>query len=122
MDVYNSLAMCAATTAYQSSGDWLNALKLYLQGNIDTLSTFIEKELPQLHFQPPQAGYLAWVDCRKLGLDDATLEQKLVEAGIVPSMGIAFGTEGSGYIRLNLGCPRETLLEACNRLKAALAV
>ncbi|PSU34845.1 MalY/PatB family protein [Photobacterium lutimaris] len=121
MDVYNSLAMCAATTAYQSSGDWLKALKLYLQGNIDTLSTFIEQELPALQFQQPQAGYLAWVDCRQLGIDDSVLEKRLVDAGIVPSMGIAFGTEGAGFIRLNLGCPRDTLLEACKRLKVALA-
>ncbi|KHT63229.1 aminotransferase [Photobacterium gaetbulicola] len=120
MDVYNSLAMCAATAAYQTSSDWLNALKLYLQGNIDILATFLEKELPALRFQPPQAGYLAWVDCRGLGLGDDVLEKKLVNAGIVPSMGIAFGAEGSGYIRLNLGCPRETLLEACQRMRTAL--
>lgn len=121
MDVYNSLAMCAATAAYQTSAPWLNELKTYLQENINTLSRFIETELPELNFTPPEAGYLAWVDCRALGLTDKELELKLVEAGIVPSMGIAFGSEGSGFIRLNLGCPREVLVQAMQRIKIALS-
>lgn len=121
MDVYNSLAMCAATAAYQTSAPWLNELKTYLQENITTLATFIESELPELSFTPPEAGYLAWVDCRSLGLTDKELELKLVEAGIVPSMGIAFGNEGSGFIRLNLGCPREVLVQAMERINAALS-
>lgn len=121
MDVYNSLAMCAATAAYQTSAPWLNELKTYLQENISTLANFIKTELPELSFTPPEAGYLAWVDCRALGLTDKELELKLVEAGIVPSMGIAFGSEGSGFIRLNLGCPREVLVQAMQRISIALS-
>jgi cystathionine beta-lyase len=121
MDVYNSLAMCAATAAYQTSAPWLTELKTYLQENISTLLCFIETELPELNFTPPEAGYLAWVDCRALGLTDKELELKLVDAGIVPSMGIAFGSEGSGFIRLNLGCPREVLVQAMQRIKIALS-
>ena len=120
MDVYNSLAMCAATAAYQTSAPWLNELKTYLQENISTLANFIKTELPELSFTPPEAGYLAWVDCRNLGLTDKELENKLVEAGIVPSMGVAFGNEGSGFIRLNLGCPRDVLIQAMLRINVAL--
>lgn len=121
MDVYNSLAMCAATAAYQTSAAWLNELKDYLQSNINYLSDFISTELPQLSFTLPEAGYLAWVDCRQLGLVDTQLETQLVAAGIVPSMGIAFGDAGKGFIRLNLGCPKATLIEACQRLKRGLS-
>ncbi|WP_019616908.1 MalY/PatB family protein [Psychromonas ossibalaenae] len=120
MDVYNSMAMCAATTAYQTSAEWLSELKSYLHSNIEYLNDFICRELPQLQFHPPQAGYLAWVDCRQLNVSDQQLESQLVSAGIVPSMGTAFGDVGKGFIRLNLGCPRETLIEACTRLKKAL--
>ncbi|MGF1879102.1 pyridoxal phosphate-dependent aminotransferase [Photobacterium frigidiphilum] len=120
MDVYNSMAMCAATTAYQTSAQWLDELKSYLQSNIEYLDTFIATQLPMLKFQQPEAGYLAWVDCRQLGLDDKQLEKQMVSAGIVPSMGIAFGEDGKGFMRLNLGCPRATLIEACQRMKQAL--
>ncbi|PSV15622.1 aminotransferase [Photobacterium kishitanii] len=120
MDVFNSLAMCAATAAYTTSSQWLDDLISYLQANINLLSKFINTELPLLRFMPPEAGYLAWVDCRKLHLSDDELEQKLINAGIVPSMGIAFGSDGSGFIRLNLGCPQETLQLALEHLKLAL--
>lgn len=121
MDVFNSLAMCAATAAYQTSEQWLAELKQYLQGNIDTFSEFIQTELPKLQFRAPEAGYLAWIDCRELCLDDSIIEQRLLTAGIVPSMGVAFGLASTGFIRLNLGCPKSTLLSACERLRIAFS-
>ena len=120
MDCFNSLSMSAATTAYQECETWLTDLKHYLQDNIETLNGFIKAELPHIRFTKPEATYLAWLDCRAMKLSDTELEQKLIAAGIVPSMGCAFGEEGSGFIRLNLGCPAEVLADALARLKAAL--
>ncbi|MGF1801860.1 pyridoxal phosphate-dependent aminotransferase [Vibrio gigantis] len=121
MDCFNSLSMSAATTAYQECDSWLAELKHYLQDNIHSLDGFLKSELPHIRFTKPEATYLAWVDCRALQISDKALEQKLIEAGIVPSMGCAFGEEGSGFIRLNLGCPAEVLADALVRLKAALS-
>ncbi|MFV8411008.1 MalY/PatB family protein [Vibrio owensii] len=120
MDVFNSLSMSAATIAYQECSGWLVDLKDYLRANIAKLELFVETELSEVKFVAPQAGYLAWLDCRALKLTDAELEQKFVSAGLVPSMGIAFGKEGSGFVRLNLGCPAGTLDEALVRIKHAL--
>ena len=120
MDVYNSMAMCAATTAYQTSADWLSELKIYLQSNIDYFAAFIEEKLPLLQFKHPEAGYLIWIDCRQLNISDQQLESKLINTGLVPSMGHTFGDIGKGFIRLNLGCPKDTLIEACKRLETAL--
>jgi cystathionine beta-lyase len=91
-----------------------------LRANIAKLDQFVQTELPEVKFIAPQAGYLAWLDCRAFNLTDAELEQKFVAAGLVPSMGIAFGKEGSGFVRLNLGCPTGTLDEALVRIKHAL--
>ncbi|QSX35056.1 pyridoxal phosphate-dependent aminotransferase [Shewanella avicenniae] len=120
LDVFNSLSLCAATTAYLTGAPWLSELKQYLQHNINLLAEFINTELPMLAFTPPQAGYLAWLDCRALQLSDDALQQQLLKAGLVFSMGRGFGIAGSGFIRLNLGCPRATLLQALQRLKTAL--
>lgn len=120
MDVFNSLSMSAATVAYQECSGWLTELKDYLRANIVKLEQFLQAELPEVKFTAPQAGYLAWLDCRALNLTDAELEQKFVAAGLVPSMGIAFGKEGCGFVRLNLGCPVSTLEQAMQRLKQAL--
>ncbi|AIW15533.1 MalY/PatB family protein [Vibrio tubiashii] len=121
MDVFNSLSMSAATVAYQECSGWLTELKDYLRANIVKLEQFLQAELPKVKFTAPQAGYLAWLDCRALNLTDAELEQKFVAAGLVPSMGTAFGKEGGGFVRLNLGCPASTLEQAMQRLKQALA-
>ncbi|KLN63887.1 MULTISPECIES: MalY/PatB family protein [Vibrio] len=121
MDVFNSLSMSAATIAYQECSGWLTELKDYLRANIAKLEQFLQAELPVVKFTTPQAGYLAWLDCRALNLTDTELEQKFVAAGLVPSMGIAFGKEGSGFVRLNLGCPVSTLEQAMQRLKQALS-
>ncbi len=121
MDVFNSLAMCAATAAYTTSSQWLDDLISYLQANINLLSKFINTELPLLRFMPPEAGYLAWVDCRKLHLSDDELEQKLINAGDCTKYGnCILDQDGSGFIRLNLGCPQETLQLALEHLKLAL--
>ncbi|MCF7494653.1 pyridoxal phosphate-dependent aminotransferase [Vibrio sp. L5-1] len=122
MDCFNSLSMSAATTAYQECETWLTDLKHYLQDNIETLNGFIKAELPHIRFTKPEATYLAWLDCRAMKISDSELERKLIAAGIVPSMGCAFGEEGSGFIRLNLGCPAEVLADALARLKAALGI
>ncbi|KAB7668760.1 MalY/PatB family protein [Plesiomonas shigelloides] len=121
MDVFNCLSMTAATIAYQECSYWLKELKEYLQTNISQLATFIQSDLPELKFIAPQAGYLAWLDCRAMGLTDAELEQRFISAGLVPSMGIAFGKEGTGFVRLNLGCPSEVLSEALVRIQKALS-
>ncbi|HIF9436284.1 hypothetical protein [Photobacterium damselae] len=63
---------------------------------------------------------LAWLDCRAMGLDDQELEQKLHQAGVIPTMGYGFGRDGSGFIRLNLGCPKSILEEKINRLRTVL--
>jgi len=120
MDVSNCLSMSAATAAYRHCAPWLDELKAYLQGNIDQLSEFLAQELPQVTMSKPEAGYLAWIDCRALGLRDKEIEERCHAQGLIPSMGISFGKQGSGFIRLNLGCPQERLIDACLRLKAAL--
>lgn len=74
-----------------------------------------------MKFVAPQAGYLAWLDCRALSLTDAELEQKFVSAGLVPSMDLAFGKEGAGFVCLNLGCPASTLNKALVRVQQALS-
>ncbi|USD99798.1 pyridoxal phosphate-dependent aminotransferase [Vibrio sp. SCSIO 43133] len=122
MDVFNSLSLVAATVAYQHCAEWLEQLKQYLERNIERLQRFVELELSGtgVKFLPPQAGYLAWLDCRALGLTDNDLEQRFINSGVVPSMGTAFGKEGSGFVRLNLGCPETTLQRALTCIKHAL--
>ncbi|NUM48158.1 MAG: cystathionine beta-lyase, partial [Anaerolineales bacterium] len=65
--------------------------------------------------------YLVWLDCRALELDDETLKKTLLEdAKVYIDEGTIFGPEGSGFMRMNIACPRPILAEALTRMKRAL--
>lgn len=118
LDVFNALSMEAATAAYNGSEKWLDELLDYLAANRDWFVSQIDNYLPWLRVVPAQGTYLIWIDCRALGLNDNELKSVMTEiAGIAPSMGSGFGPAGSGFIRLNLGCPRSYLEQAIKGLQ-----
>lgn len=118
LDVFNTLSVEASTAAWQKGAPWLDELLDYLAGNRRWFIEQVEKYLPWARVIPSQGTYLLWIDCRVLGLDDEQLKREMIKvAGIAPSMGISFGSTGSGFIRLNLGCPRAYLEKAIAGLK-----
>ncbi len=117
----NSFGISAVIAAYRESRDWLEAALKYLDENRRFLREAFASELPELKFINPEATYLAWVDFSKLGLDDAQIRDFLIEkAGIAMVPGTNFGSDGSGFQRLNFACPRSILEEAVQRLKTGL--
>ncbi len=115
------LALVAHITAYREGEPWLDALRAYLQSNLEYVSHALNSEFAQLNWQPPQSTYLAWIDLRPLGLDDHALQKALIEQQKVAIMpGYTYGEEGKGFIRLNAGCPRVKLEEGVKRLIAAV--
>ncbi|MEE3405599.1 MAG: aminotransferase, partial [Acutalibacteraceae bacterium] len=68
-----------------------------------------------------EATYLAWLDCRELGLSETELEDRIVnKAGLWLDRGTMFGQGGAGFQRINVACPRSVLDEALRRLKDGL--
>ncbi|MFG2427295.1 MalY/PatB family protein [Streptomyces sp. NPDC048590] len=118
------LSLVGHIAAYRQGADWLDALRDYLAGNLAMIAGRLRAELPQLDWEPPQAGYLAWIDLRPLGIDDDALQRELVDVERVAIMpGAAYGAPG--YVRLNAGCPRskaeagvDALVRATRRLMA----
>jgi cystathionine beta-lyase len=95
-------------------------LLIYLEGNRDFLYDYIESELPMLKMVNPEGTYLAWLDCRNAGIDGLPGEFFLKQAKVGLEEGEYFGRGGEGHVRLNFGCPRTTVQEALERMKAAL--
>lgn len=117
LDVFNALSMEAASAAYNSAEQWLDELLVYLAANRDWFVSQAKTFLPWARIVPAQGTYLVWIDCRALGLSDDELKRIMTgRAGIAPSMGSGFGPGGSGFIRLNLGCPRVYLEQAIEGL------
>lgn len=117
----NLFGLAALKAAYREGDPWLAALLDYLRGNVRFACAHMAQHLPRVLCRAPEATFLLWLDCRALGLDDATLRQRLVDAGLGLSPGTQFGPEGSGFMRMNLALPRRELRMALDRLTQALA-
>jgi cysteine-S-conjugate beta-lyase len=118
----NVLGYTAAVAAYREADGWLDELLAYLTDNRDFLVEHVRARLPGVVMAPPEATYLAWLDCRRLARAAADPYTFFLErARVALSDGSAFGPGGAGFVRLNFGCPRPLLAEGLERMGAALA-
>ncbi|MFZ6029940.1 MAG: MalY/PatB family protein [Chloroflexota bacterium] len=117
----NVLGWTAALAAYRDGQEWLAQVLAYLQANRDFLADFVRKELPGIQMSPLEGTYLAWLDCRSLPIEGSPYEFFLKQARVALNDGALFGHGGEGFVRLNLGCPRSTLVQALERMKAAIS-
>ena len=116
----NLLGFTAAEAAYRLGEDWLRELMVYLENNRDALADFIQREMPELHMLKPEGTYLAWIDCRDAEMTEKPCDFFMKRARVGLNDGSAFGKGGDGFVRLNFGCPRSTLMDALERMKRAL--
>jgi len=104
--------------AYDFGEPWLKELLHYLADNIDYVDEYLKKELPRVSLVKPDATFLLWLDFRDYGLSSKELERLMKEEALVAlNKGWMFGREGEGHMRLNVGCPRDVLKEALERIK-----
>lgn len=117
----HAFAFNSVAAAYSHGTEWLEQMLDYVQGNIDYVEQFLASELPQIGMIRPQASYLIFLDCRKLGLSVQELNGLFVDkARLALNDGAMFGKEGEGFMRLNVASPRSMIVEAMYRLKKAL--
>jgi cystathionine beta-lyase len=112
------LGVIASTAAYTRGGPWLDAALDYLDGNRRLLADLLAEHLPAVGYTPPEGTYLAWLDCRGLGLGDRPA-QRFAAAGVALTDGTACGTAGAGFARYTLATPRPVLRDTVERLAAA---
>ena len=114
----NILGHVALEAAYTEGSDWLWQLMIYLKGNYD----FVEDYLKGTRIVPmkPEATYMVWLDFSSYGLPDDELNKCIIGAGVGLNRGVQFGKQGSGYMRLNIGCPRSVVEKALERIVKVL--
>jgi len=106
-----------ATVAGWEHGDaWLSELVAGLDRNRHLLGELLNDYLPAVHYRLPEATYLAWLDCRELGLGDDPAEIFLAQNKVVLSSGPDFGIEGLGHVRLNFATSPEMLQMIVERM------
>lgn len=131
------LGVIAHAEAFRSGGDWLDALLDGLDANRALLGDLVAEHLPGVKYLWPQGTYLAWLDCRELGLKEIGAEGAadglavvadlagparwfLDHARVALSSGHVFGTGGAGHVRLNFATSTAILGEAVARMGRAL--
>ncbi len=120
MSSVNVLGYTAALAAYRHGRPWLEALLPYLTANRDVVLDFVARELPGVTMGSPEGTYLAWMSCHESAIPGKSYTFFLEEANVALNDGAAFGRGGEGFVRLNFGCPRSTLLEGLERMKHAM--
>jgi len=116
--IFGSLAF---EIVYNECDYYADQLMVYLQGNMELAIDYFEKYIPEIKVTKPEATYLLWLDCRRLGLEHNDLERFFLEkAKLGLNSGITFGEEGRGFMRMNIACPRAKLIEGLDRLKSAV--
>ncbi|MCI5775068.1 MAG: pyridoxal phosphate-dependent aminotransferase [Aerococcus sp.] len=112
--IVNGFGPRTVEIAYTKGDAWYEEMLQVIHHNQRYVAETFERELPEVKAPVCEGTYCAWVDCRVLHIDDETLQEWCIEADCFPSFGVEFGTEGSGFIRLNLACPFsavETVIE-----------
>ena len=121
----NVFGCAALEAAYNESEEWLDALRAYLYENSKLVYSYLREELPMVKALPLEGTYLMWLDCRAAlhegeaieGFSERFANHLRFEAKLVLSTGTIYGADAEGFERLNIACPRSTLLEGLRRLK-----
>ncbi|MBV7694653.1 MalY/PatB family protein [Streptomyces sp. TRM70350] len=114
------LGVIAHTAALREGTAWLDALLAGLDENRRLLAELLAEHLPAIAYRPGDATYLAWLDCRALGLGDDPADVFLHRGRVALNSGLPFGMGGAGHVRLNLATSPEIVTEAVRRMAAAL--
>lgn len=113
------LGVIAHSAALRHGGEWLHSLLAGLDANRRLLGELVAAYLPSVRYRRPQATYLAWLDCRALGLGQDPATVFLERGRVALSSGPSFGTGGAGHVRLNFATSQELLTEAVRRIASA---
>lgn len=114
-------AYLAAQAAYEHGKEWLTEAKKYIWDNICFVDEYLKKNIPQIEVMIPEASFLVWLDCRKLGLKQNDLVSLFVDdARLALNNGTMFGAGGEGFMRMNVGTSRSVLEKALDNLKKAI--
>jgi cystathionine beta-lyase len=111
----------AGVAAFSPESDaWLDSMLAAVDRNRRLLGELLSEHVPGARYDEPDAGYLAWVDLSDVGWGDNPGVRILRDAKVALHYGPAFGVEGRGHVRLNIGCSPEVLTEAVQRIGALI--
>jgi cystathionine beta-lyase len=116
----SNLGVMASIAAYREGGPWLDELLLLLDENRGLLASLLAGRLPAVRYAPPQATYLAWLDCTSLDLSAEPAQVFLERGRVALRPGPDFGSGGRGFVRVTIATSAAILTEIVDRMLASL--
>ena len=110
------LGVIAQIAAYTEGDAWLDETLARISANADLLAELLARDIPAIRYTPPEASYLAWLDCRDLGLGDAPAIVFREQGRVALNDGCEFGAQGRGFVRLNLATTPDVIEDAVARM------
>ncbi|WP_315108946.1 MalY/PatB family protein [Clostridium intestinale] len=119
----NSFSTTATIAAFTKGEAWLDELREYIEENKNISYKYISDRIPALYVVPSHATYLLWIDCSKICSSSVELTNFIREkTGLYMSDGEEYGSNGTTFIRMNIACPRERLLDGLKRLEKGISL
>lgn len=116
----NIFGNIASEEAYLHGDSYVDELMDYLTGNVNALEKYVDEYLPKIKVIHPESTFLVWLDCREMAMNDEDLNKFFLhKAKVGFNPGIMFGPGGEGYMRMNIGCPRATLMQGIGQIRDA---
>ena len=101
--------------------NWLNELREYLFQNRNAAAEYLQKHLPEVSLIHAEATYLLWIDCRNVTENIENLEQHIrKKTGLYLCAGTEYGKAGEGFLRMNIACSKQTMMDGLHRLKKGI--
>lgn len=117
VDMGNLFGKIATQAAFEHGKQWHQQMLAYVDQNVDLVCQFFSEKLPRIKVFRPEATYMIWIDFSDLGLTDESLKEKMIfEAGVGLNAGIDFGLGGSQFMRMNVACPKSTVIHALQKI------
>lgn len=118
----NIFGTVASIAAYSQGHSWLADLLEYVDQNVDFVVEYCRRMIPEIVPVQPEATYMIWLDCRKLGMQGKELQKFFItQAGIGMNEGTTFGPGGEGFMRMNLATTHTMVIKAMEQIEKAVS-
>ena len=115
----NCFAAIAPISAFNKGREWSLELREYLYENKNNTKKYLKDNIKELYLVPTEATFFLWIDCSKITSDSVMLSDYIRKStGLILSNGKQFGD--NRFLRMNVACPKEMLLDGLNRLNKAI--
>lgn len=119
--ICNPFGLTAVVAAYNEGEEWLEQVRVYIDGNINYVKEYLAEHFPKAVVVDTQGTYLMWIDFNAYCDDHKRLESWMQKkAKIALDEGYIFGEEGKGFERINVASPRSIIEECMKRMKDSI--